>query len=304
MVLNSLFPVFTLIAMGMALRHWQFTTTDFLRTADRLVYFIFFPALLFWKIGGSSPSPNANGHFYLAAVLAVVLIYLISLAYIVWRVPAFQAGTFSQSCYRFNTYIGMAIIINALGEEGVRQFGILISILIPIINVLAVSTLTWFAEGHTAGRARIRQAVRAMLSNPLIIACLVGLLYSRGVGYFPPFVNNALGLMASITLPMALLSIGGALTLNGLREHWPRSLAGAAFKIVLLPLTGWWLFTWSGVQGLDLQIGMIFFALPTSPAIYVLSSQLKSDTRLASASIVLSTMLSFISLTIVLTVFG
>ncbi len=143
-----------------------------------------------------------------------------------------------------------------------------------------------------------------MLSNPLIIACLVGLLYSRAVGHFPPFVHNALGLMAAITLPMALLSIGGALTLNGLREHWQRSLVGAAFKIVLLPVTGWWLFTWSGVKGLDMQIGMIFFALPTSPAIYVLSSQLKSDTRLASASIVLSTVLSFISLTIVLTVFG
>ena len=60
MVLNSLFPVFTLIAMGMALKHWQLTTTEFLKTADRLVYFIFFPALLFWKIGGSPPSPTAN----------------------------------------------------------------------------------------------------------------------------------------------------------------------------------------------------------------------------------------------------
>lgn len=304
MVMDSLFPVFALLVMGMAFRHWRLTSGEFLRTADRLVYFIFFPALLFWKIGGAPPSPEANGHFYLAAALAVILIYLVSLAYIVWRVPAFQAGTFSQSCYRFNTYIGMAIIINAIGEEGVRQFGILIGFLIPTINVLAVSTLTWFAAERSGGVQRIRQALRAMMTNPLIIACVSGLIYSRVVGCFPVFVHNALGLMAAITLPMALLSIGGALTLDGLREHWGQSLAAAFFKLVALPLTGWTLFRWLDVHGLHLQIGMIFFALPTSPAIYVLSSQLKSDTRLASAAIVLSTALSFASLTIVLTVFG
>lgn len=304
MVLNSLFPVLVLIAMGAALKHGQLTSRDFLKTADRLIYFIFFPALLFWKIGGTPATAGFNGAFYLAAALAVLLIYLLSLAYIRWRIPDFQAGTFSQSCYRFNTYIGMAIIINAFGEEGVRRFGLLIGFLIPIINVLAVSTLTWYAEGSALGMARFRQAARAMVSNPLIIACLVGLLYSRSVGGFPLFVDNALGLMAAITLPMALLSIGGALTLAGLHDYWQASLSGAFFKLVLLPVVGWGLFRWMGIHGQELHIGMIFFALPTSPAIYVLSSQLKSDTRLASAAILVSTMLSFVSLTIVLTVFG
>jgi predicted permease len=304
MVLNSLFPVFTLIAMGVALKHWHFTTAEFLKTADRLVYFIFFPALLFWKIGGAQTSAGLNGPFYLAAALAVLIIYLMSLAYIRWRVPDFQAGTFSQSCYRFNTYIGMAIIINAFGEEGVRQFGILIGFLIPIINVLAVSTLTWFAEDAGIGRSRFRQAIGAMVSNPLIIACVLGLLYSRSGGGFPRFVDNTLGLMAAITLPMALLSIGGTLTFTGLRDDWPLSLTGTSFKLVLLPLTGWAMFRWMGVGAQELQIGMVFFALPTSPAIYVLSSQLHSDTRLASAVILMSTMLSFVSLTIVLTIFG
>lgn len=82
MVLNSLLPVFALIAMGMALKHWHLTSTDFLKTADRLVYFIFFPALLFWKIGGAPPSPAVNGEFYLAVALAILCIYLGSLAYI------------------------------------------------------------------------------------------------------------------------------------------------------------------------------------------------------------------------------
>jgi predicted permease len=64
------------------------------------------------------------------------------------------------------------------------------------------------------------------------------------------------------------------------------------------------LMRWMGVGGLDLQIGMIYFALPVSPGTYVLASQLKSDTRLASTTIVLSTALSIFPLAIVLTIFG
>jgi len=304
MVLNSLFPVFVLIAMGMALKHWHLTHTDFLKTADRLVYFIFFPALLFWKIGGSPPSPTINGPFYLAVALAILCIYLGSLVYICWRVPAFQAGTFSQNCYRINTYIGMAIVINALGSEGARSFGILIGFLIPMNNILAVATLTWFADGHATSARRIRQAAQAMISNPLILACLSGLIYSRTVGTFPTFVHNSLALMAGMTLPMALLSIGGALNPTGIRDNWKLALVSACFKLVALPLVGWMLLRWMDIGGLDLQIGMIYFALPISPATYVLASQLKSDTKLTSATIVLSTALSMVPLAIVLTVFG
>lgn len=304
MVVNSLFPVFALIIMGMGLKHWRFTTTDFLATADRLVYFIFFPTLLFWKIGGSTPSPTANGHFYLAVVLAVLLIYLASLAYIRWRVPAFQAGTFSQSCYRFNTYIGLAIVITALGEDSIRPFGILVGFLIPLNNVLAVATLSWYAEGQASRGLRVRQAAAAMLSNPLILACLGGVIYSRTIGFFPPFLDNGFALMAGMTLPLALLSIGAALNPTGIRDHWKQALAGAGFKLLALPLVGWGLMRWLGVGGLDLQIGMIYFALPMSPGTYVLSSQLKSDTRLAATAIVLQTALSILPLAAVLAIFG
>ena len=304
MVLNSLLPVFALIAMGMALKHWHLTSTDFLKTADRLVYVICFPALLCWKIGGAPPTPAANGEFYLAVALAIFCIYLGSLAYICWRVPAFQAGTFSQNCYRFNTYVGMAIVINALGGDGARSFGILIGFLIPMNNILAVTTLTWYADGHATGAGRIRQTAQAMIANPLILACVGGLIYSRAVGSFPTFVDNGLGLMAGMTLPMALLSIGGALDPAGIRDHWKLSLVSAIFKLVALPLVGWMLLRWMGVGGLDLQVGMIYFALPISPATYVLASQLKSDTRLTSATIALTTALSIIPLAIVLTVFG
>ena len=304
MVLNSLFPVFALIVLGVALKRWRLTTTDFLKASDRLVYYIFFPILLFWKIGGSPSSAGGSGRFYLAVILAVMLIYLLSLAYIAWRVKAFQAGAFHQSCFRFNTYIGMAVILTSLGEGSVRPFGILVGFLIPLNNVLSVATLSWFAEGSLKGRMRILIAARAMISNPLILACVSGVIYSRFVGFFPPFIESGLALMGGMTLPLALLSIGGSLEPTGIRDHLELALVSAGFKLLMLPLVGWLLMRSMDIGGIEMQIGMIYFALPISPGTYVLSSQLNSDSRLAATTIVLSTALSIIPLAVVLAVFG
>jgi predicted permease len=304
MVLNSLFPVFALVVLGVALKHFKITGDAFLQTADRLVYFIFFPAMLFWKIGGAQTGTGIPWSFCGAALAAVAVTYLVSaLALKVFRISAFQAGSFSQSCYRFNTYIGMAIILSALGEPGVRHFGILIGFIIPFINVLAVATLSWYGDTNRSGKTRFALTLKALVSNPLVLACLAGLVYARFINTFPLFIDNTLRLISMITLPLALLSIGGSLTVGSLAGYSRPSLVAATIKLVVLPLVGYGFLLLFAVSHFEIQTGMIFFALPTSTALYVLSSQLGSDTRLAAASIVLSTILSFISLTTVLLIF-
>jgi len=304
MVLNSLFPVFALIVLGVVLKYYRITDEAFLKTADRLVYFIFFPAMLFWKIGGAKTAAGIPWSFCGAALAAVAVIYLASaLAMKLFRITAFQAGSFSQSCYRFNTYIGMAIILSALGEPGVRHYGILIGIIIPFVNVLAVATLSWFSENAGSRKNRVGLTLKALVSNPLVLACLTGLVYARFINTFPVFVDNALSLISMVTLPLALLSIGGSLTIKSLAGYMRPSLVAAIIKLVLLPLVGYGFLKLFAVNRFEIQTGMIFFALPASTALYVLSSQLGSDTRLAAASIVLSTILSFVSLTTVLLIF-
>ena len=300
MVFNSIFPVFALVGLGILLKQAKLTSEAFLATADRLVYYVFFPLLLFWKIGGASAVVFDWG-LLKAAAAAVGIMGVLSLVFIrVFSISPFQAGSFAQSCYRFNTYIGMAIIINALSNEGVRIFGILIGFIIPMINVLAVSTLIWFSGKDYALGQRIRVTAVALISNPLILACVAGVIYARSFHKFPVFMDNFFNLAGAVTLPLALLSIGGSLTARHFKIYLKPALVAAICKFILMPLFGYGLLTYFNVGGLPFQVGMIFFALPTSPAIYVLSSQLHSDTDLASASIVLSTALSIFSLSIVL----
>jgi len=304
-LLNALFPVLALVLTGTAFKRWQITDVVFFRTSDRLVYFVFFPLMLFWKIG-AAPLHFDHGWPSLAAcTLAVVLVCGLSLLFIRLRpVPAFKAGSFNQGCYRFNTYIGMAVIINAFGDAGVQLYGILIGLIIPLINVLCVSVLIWYGDNGAARKGRLVATGKHLLANPLILACVVGMLYAHLVGGFPVSIDNTLRLMSQVTLPLALFSIGGSLTFTNLRDNLGLALAAAGFKLALLPLLGACLLWLFGVTGLAWKVSLLFFALPTSTAIYILSSQLHSDTELASAVIVISTLLSFASMALVLLLTG
>ncbi len=294
LLLDHLFPVFALLALGCMLRRARITTEAYLAVSDRLVYFIFFPAMLFWKLGGAPKNLGDDLPLVGAATAAVLCVYALSTACIVWgKIGAFQAGSFSQSCFRINTYVGMAVSISAFGEEGGRHFAVLIGLTIPTLNVLSVATLIWFGGERAPVSRRIAQTLRALLLNPLILGCLAGILYGRAVGRFPPFLENTLRLASSVTLPLALLSIGGMLSLKGLRDHWRLSLLASFFKLAVLPAVGALWLKGLGVAGLPFTVGMLYFALPTSTALYILSAQLNSDTELASTAIALSTLLSF-----------
>jgi hypothetical protein len=165
----------------------------------------------------------------------------------------------------------------------VARFGILIGFIIPIINVLAVSTLIWYSGQAIDIRERLRITLRALVSNPLILGCLAGMAYSRTiVGEFPRFPGQHLSPGRHGRAALALLSIGGTLTLKNLKNHLGHAFLGPFIKLMVLPVVGWFLPHSLDASPLSFQVGMLFFSLPTSPAIIVLSSQLNSDTEFAS----------------------
>ncbi len=304
LIINSIFPVFLLIALGSFLKRFQLTNDNFLSTSDKLIYFIFFPAMLFWKIGApASPTP-IDWKLILAVLSAVFVIYAASLFFVkIAKVADFKVGSFSQCCYRFNSYVGMAVILIALGDESVREFAVMIGVAIPLINFLAVSTLIWYSGRDYNTQKKLGLVVRATLSNPLILACFAGILYSKLRLPFPRFADNTFRLLSMVTLPMALISIGGSLNLAQLKGHLKMSMVANLFKLLLLPATGYFFLCAYGVAPNPFKVGMIYFALPTSTAAYILSSQLQSDVDLAAATILVSTLLSIISLSLVMAIF-
>jgi predicted permease len=133
---------------------------------------------------------------------------------------------------------------------------------------------------------------------------VLGIAFSwQGIA-LPTFVDNTLRLMSLLALPLALLAIGGSLTLDAFGHHFRYSLVAAVIKLVVLPLIGYGLLHAFHVSGVSFKVAMIYFALPTSPNNYILSALLNSDLGLAAAAIVLSTLLSLPALSVTLAIFG
>lgn len=304
LIINSLVPVFGIITLGIFLKQFGWINDSFIRTSDRMIYYILFPCLLFWKTGKPAPIAGIESGLILGVLCAVFLVFLASLLFSrSFKIPDHQVGSFSQACYRFNSYIGMALIFSVLGEEGVKTFGVLIGFVIPFINVLAVSSMIWYSHDVSSKNARTTLIGKAMISNPLILACFSGIIYSRLDVPFPAFVENTFALLSLVTLPLALISIGGTLTLSGSRNFLHKALLATLFKLIILPVVGYICITTFHVSCSALKVAMIYFALPTSPQNYILSSQLNSDLDLATSTILVSTLLSVLSLSAVLIIF-
>ncbi|PIE59302.1 MAG: transporter [Desulfobulbus propionicus] len=299
-VINALFPVLAIILTGILLKKTGLLDKHFFASSDRFVYYVLFPVLLFWKIGAAPLVLGSEWHYLAASGCSYISTFAISLFLIkALKIAPFQAGSFNQSCYRFNTYMGMAVVINLFGEKGVQLFAVLIGLIIPFVNSTAVAVLVWFNQENTE-QNQLAATLKTLVKNPLIIASVAGLVYAHFLGGYPVYVTNTLELLSTTTLPLALLSIGGALSFHLVRNNLLLSLLGAMVKLVVLPCIGLvFLFLFS-VTGLAWKVSVLFYSLPASTAIYVLSSQLHADTELASASVVVSTCCSFVTMSVII----
>jgi len=304
LVLNSIFPVFAVIALGGFLKRSAMIDENFVKASDRLVYYIFLPLLLFWKIGKPVEAVTVDWRFIAGTLLAIFTVFLLSIIIAkLLKMPARAIGSFSQCCYRFNSYIGIAVVLTVLGETGVKDFGLLIGFAVPFINVLAVSSMIRYSGQNDSQGGRWLFLFRSVAANPLIISCLLGILYSNIGIPFPILVERVLDLTAAMSLPLALISVGGSLTFSKFRGNFAYSLIAAFCKLVALPTLGYFFLKHLRIDETALKVAMIYFALPTSPQNRILSALLDSDPDLDTSAMVLSTMLSIVSLSVILILF-
>jgi len=295
--LNVVLPVFLIIALGFGVRRVNFVDKFFLEKISHLAYFVAVPALLVWKIGTASFDLNFNPRLILGCYLTVggcgLGAYGIAR---MLRLPPREVGSFTQGSFWGNlTYIGLPIILAAYGEEGLQRGGVLIGFLSPLVNAAAVLALTWPLKGTMEWKSVV-DLRNALLTNPIILSCFVGLLLSRFSVPFPTFAVNFLRFLSDLALPLALIAMGGNLSFEKIRKDYKATAFACLCKLFLMVLLGWFLLVWLGVRGLDFKVGIMLTACPTAFSSYLLSTKLGADRSLMSSDIMVSTLLSMVTL--------
>lgn len=296
-------PVFMVIGLGSLLHRFKLLDDSFLFQTNKLVYIVFLPLLLFYKISTADFASYFSAPLVFGSSIVIALGFAGSYLYALLRkLPAAVHGSFSQGAFRGNiAYVGLAICLNAYGDEGLTSAGILMGFLVPVLNLFAILALILphkrTSQGNSPGW------LTQLALNPLILASFLGLFWSYFEIPMPVILDRSLRITSGVTLPLALLAIGGSFSLKRIRGDMKLAGLASIIKLLLLPLLAYLLLTGLNVSGRDLAIGILLSGTPAATATYIMAHQMNGDAELAGSIVMISTLASALSYTLILLLF-
>lgn len=287
-LLTLLVPDFTLILIGYLLIRLTRWGPDFWTGLEKLVYFVLFPALLFVSTARTPLDFGTTGKLLQVALLSVLAgIALGWLAKPLFRPGPmiFESGV--QTAFRFNSYIALAVAFRLDGEAATSLMALIIGFAVPVCNMAAVHALAHGKEG-TLWRELIR--------NPLLVATASGTLFNLAGGVLPEVVTATLTRMGSASIALGLITVGAGLKLNAIAQARAISAYFIGVKLLALPAIALALGRWFGLPPLQLQIAVMFCALPTASSAYVLAARMGGNGPLVAFLVSAGTLLSIVTL--------
>jgi len=288
-ILQDISPVFLVIALGFFARRRGFLPDAFSEAANRFVYNIGIPLLIFGQVAPGDFSRNFRpGQIaaILLAVLAAAAIGLLLAALL--RLPVATALTFTQDCFHGNTgFIALAMLLYVLGPEGLAAGSVLAGFTMLVNNTLS---LVLFTYAPRRDRCCPRATLRTFLENPIIAATMLGLAFSALRVPLPVIALRSIKIVSDMALPVALLIIGGSLT-PAMRGRLPLASLASLVKLMALPALGVLAFRLFGAAG-DAVTVAILLGSPAATLSYVMAREMDGDPELAAATVTMSTVLS------------
>ncbi|WP_416306578.1 AEC family transporter [Neptunicella sp. SCSIO 80796] len=291
--LNVTLPLLLILLAGIVFRRIRLVDEHFVATGNRLVFKVALPCLLFLSVAGRSTGESINVTLVVFGLVATLLSVLL-----VWWIAPFivdkpKRGVFTHIAFRGNMgIIGLALCVNAFGDDIIAMAAVYLAFVTVLYNVSAVLLLS---------NSRSMLLIN-LVKNPLIVAILLGGLWSYWQVPLPDIVNLSLGYLAQLTLPLALVCIGASLEWQSLKANHKQALAAVSLKLVILPTVIVVCAILFGIEGDALGVLFLMMATPTAAAAYVMSHQMTPYGNLAAEVITLSTLLSPISVTLGLVV--
>ena len=287
-----LFPDFSLILCGYLVCRYTALNRTVWAQVETLVYFLFFPVLLFHSIVKSPLDITATSSLIGAgwAMMFIGIALAYSLPYWPWlgrHIGRREHAATAQVAFRFNSFIGLALADRLAGPQGSLLIAVLIGVCVPLTNVAAVWPMARHAE-----RGFLRELVR----NPLIIGTASGLAANLLGFTLPVWLEPTVSRIGAASLALGLMAAGAGMQFGALRREKTLALAVLAIRHFLLPLAALGLAHLFQLDLVQTTVLLAFSALPTASSCYVLAARMGYDGGYVAGLVTLSTVMGMISL--------
>lgn len=295
--LEATMPVFLVMVVGYFLRRIGMLNESFCAVANKYVFKVALPLLLFKDIAETDLRTDFNLTFVLYCMIVTTVMFLGIWALTAWLMPDKSlVGAFSQAAARSSAAVlGIAFVENIYGNAGLTPMMIVAAV--PLFNIYSVIILTFSAQHREKGRGAIRTACINVLKNPIILGILAGLPFSLLGISIPTIPLKTITSISNTATPIALLVVGAGFEGRKALSKLKPTVIASLIKLVILPAVFLPIAIACGLAGTEMIAILIMVGSPTTVSCYIMAKNMDNDGELTSSIIVLTTLLSSVTLT-------
>lgn len=293
-IFNTIVPIFAISLLGWFARQRGFLPDVFLGPANRLVYYIAIPALIFRAVSRTSFHQQFNLNILLVAAASMTLIWILSWTWgSLLKLKKGSLGTFIQSANHGNTgYIAFAVAFYYLGNEGLAITGLYAGFIMILQNLYSVTALTLCSEKRENILRQGFQIIGCIMMNPTILSAGAGIIFSLLEITLPVVALRSLDILSALGLPMALLIIGASLSFELMQTKMPAVFSATLIKLLALPGFAFAIYALTNMGRSEMLPILIILSSPTATVTYVMAREMGGDMELAVSTISICTMCS------------
>lgn len=300
-IVGLVLPFFGMIFIGAVAARLARLPLEALGWLNIFVIYIALPAL-FFQLLSRTPIEQLTEWRYIAGSLAAtftIFCLMFAGSMIISRSGIAESTIKGlASAYGNIGFMGPGLVLLVFGPEAAVPMALIFSFenimhftLVPLLMALA-------GDNKRQIGVLILDVIRRILLHPFILATLAGGL-AAWMQFVPPTpLARLLDYLAMAAAPCALFAMGVTLALRPLKRVPHELSVIVALKLMLHPLLCWLMLSLFGnFSDVWVYTAVVLAALPTATNVFVLAQQYGAWVERASASVLITTMLSVASLT-------
>lgn len=299
--LNATIPIFLMMILGYTLKQIKMVDEPFIKTLNKLNYNVTLPVLVFRDLSQSDFLQVWDTKYVLFCFL-VTLFCILSIWFLakLFLKEKLLVGEFVQASYRSSAAVlGIAFIQNIYGNSGMAPLMIIGTV--PLYNVAAVLILSFTGpESKGLNGTALKKSILGILTNPIILGILTGMLASICSLDLPVILDKTVGNIAVLASPLALIGLGAGFEGRKAIKLVKPTLVTTSVKLVVWPLLFLPVAILMGFSNEMLIALLVMLGAPTTPSCYIMARNMGHDGVLTSGAVVATTFFSSVTLTLAL----
>ena len=197
-------------------------------------------------------------------------------------------------------FMGYPVVASIFGQQAVFYAAVL-----NVVNTFAVFTIGTILILGNLGDGRHFQK-KVLYSTPMLSAYLAMLIVALGIDNIPGVISQPLTMIGNITVPAALLIIGSSMSQLSVRTMLgnPIVYATTLFRLVLIPVGFYYLFSALGFDSYVVDINTMVIAMPVATYGTILCLKYNRSTTLITEVTLITTLLSMLTIPLLTVLFA